>query len=1145
MKRYHTLQRLIVAITKFTSIQFLLMLIVSGMAMATPTDIYGQNVMDKVISIKAEGETIKHVLSVLEKSVNIKFTYNPQAIAIDQKISFDYKDQKLSRILEGIFYPLHISYQLSGNYIILQKQPQNSVGTVINSPGISVTDRIVTGKVTDDTGASLPGVSVSVKGTTLGATTDSEGNYSLAVTGEKLILVFSYIGYKTEEVVLGEQTTVNVKLIVDSKTLDEVVVVAFGTQKEYTVAGAITTIEPGKLQSFGTTRSVSNNLAGQVAGIIAVQRSGEPGYDNSTFWIRGISTFQGARDPLVLVDGVERSLNNIDPAEIESFSVLKDASASAVYGVRGANGVILINTKRGKIGKPSISFRYEQGFTKPAKLPSFLNAADYMELLNTIARETNAPAIPYSQDRIDNTRNQTDPDLYPDVNWLDAITNDHASNSRYNLTASGGSEALRYSLVGSYYSEKGIVARDPAQMWDSSLKLHRYNVRSNVDLDITPSTLLRINIGGYLQDMNRPPQSIDDLFFLAFETPPFVHPTKYSSGEIPVVPERANPWALATQRGYQRVSDSKLESLFGVEQDFDKVIPGLKGRVKFAFDRFSATGVKRSKDPNYYSPSVGRNEDGSLNLVIYRNGQDFLGYEKTSEWGDKSVYMEGSLTYSRAFGKHFLDALLLGNRRNYDKGEALPYRNQGMAARLSYSYDRRYIAEVNFGYNGSENFAKGKRYGFFPSAAIGWILTEEDVMEPLKATFSKIKLRASLGKVGNDRLDGRRFAYITTIGETGGYTWGVNNDYGRGGRREGDYGVANLTWETVTKANLGLELGLLNNSVQFQADFFKEQRKDIFLRRENLPSSSGFVEKPWANYGKVDNQGVDISLNVNKQLSADLLLSVRGTFTYAKNKIIEKDEASAVIGTNRSLTGKPVGQIMGLVAEGLFTTEDFADVSTGQLISTLPRQTFGPVQPGDIKYKDVNKDGAVDALDVSAIGGTVDPQVIYGFGVNVQYKNFDAGTFFQGTGRTSRIIGDATSFMPGSGNGALGNIYSNANDRWTAENPSQNVFWPRLSNASSQISTLANNTQTSSWWLKDMSFLRVRRIEIGYSLPKNVMGRIGIKDSRIFVTGNNLFTFSSFKLWDPEIDTRPDNKPNNGYRYPIMKSVSIGMTFDF
>jgi TonB-linked SusC/RagA family outer membrane protein len=996
-------------------------------------------------------------------------------------------------------------------------------------------EQIVTGKVVDQNGDPVPGVSIMVKASNRGTITNNDGEYSLSVGRSDATLVFTFIGMKSKEVEVDGQSNIDVTMEDEIMGLDEVVIVGYGSQERRSVVGSISTIEPKKLQS-GTTRALSNNLAGKLSGVLAVQRSGEPGYDGSSFWIRGISTFtENGGQPLVLIDGIERTLDDIDPAEIASFSILKDASASAVYGVRGANGVILINTVRGEVGPLSIDVRYEKGFTQPVKLPEFLGAADYLQLRNSIAQDEGRLTLPHQQRTIDRIRSGYDKDLYPDVDWLDEITRDYGTNDRFNITASGGSAMLRYAIVGSYYGEKGILARDTRNGWDSSIKVDKYNLRSNVDLDLTPTTLLRVNIGGYLQDRNTPPQSIDDLFNSAFETPPYVHPTQYSSGEIPRVVQRQNPWALATQRGYERHSASKLESLFEVTQGLNFLLSGLKASFKFSFDRFSDNSVIRSKDPDYYIPASGRDVEGNLITDINDFGQEFLGHERGSEWGNKSTYIESSLIYKQNFGSHYLDGLFLFNRRNYDDGSALPFRNQGIAGRASYSFARKYITEFNFGYNGSENFAEGQRYGFFPSVAVGWVMSEEEFMSSLSSTFSNIKFRASYGLVGNDNLEGRRFAYITTIGETDDYRWGVNNDYFRAGRWEGDFGVQDLTWETVTKTNLGVEIGLWH-SVNLQVDLFKEQRRDIFMQRRTIPASSGFVNTPWANYGKVDNEGIDLVLDVNHQISNDLFISARGTFTYAQNEIIERDEPATIVGTSRSEIGHPVGQFFGLVDQGLFTDDDFVDIEEGILNPDIPTPTFtSSVRPGDIRYKDVNNDGVIDDLDETAIGGTYDPQIVFGFGVNLQYKDFDFGFFLQGNAETYRMIGeDASYFIPGSGGGALGNFYSNVDDRWTVDNPRQDVFWPRLSN---EINS--NNNRSSTWWLRDMSMMRVKNVEFGYSLPDELIGRVSMKSARVFVRGDNLLTFSDFDLWDPEAGT------NTGFRYPVMKSISFGANIRF
>lgn len=988
----------------------------------------------------------------------------------------------------------------------------------------------INGKVMDQSNQPLPGVNIMIKGTNTGTITDIDGNYFIEVPSRDAVLTYQYIGFETTEMRVGNQININVNLKEIATDLNEVVVVGYGSQKRASVIGSIATIEPTRLQQ-STTRALSNNLAGQLAGVIAVQRSGEPGADGSDFWIRGISSFQGNTSPLVLVDGIERTLDDLNPAEIESFSVLKDASASAVYGVRGANGVILVNTKRGEMGKPKVSVNYEQSFTAPVKLPEYIGAADYLSLLDEIKQDAGYGAL-YGEELIEKYRSGVDPDLYPDVNWLDAVTRDFGINQRVNLSINGGNEFIRYALIGSYYGERGIFETDKSQDWDSTTRLSKFNLRSNIDVNLTKTTIARISIGGYLQEQNGMAVSSGTVFGSAFETPPYTQPTRYSSGEIPKDKSRTNAWSLATQHGYSTNSKSKIESLFSLEQDLKFLLPGLKAKALFSFDRYSNSGITRSKSPTYYDPaSASRNEDGSLNLVVSEYGQDFLSTSQTKEWGNKATYFEANLSYSNDFGKNHVDALFLYNQRDYENGDAVPYRRMGIAGRASYMYDSRYVAEFNFGYNGSENFAKGKRFGFFPSVALGWLLSEEKFMEDYKDIFSKIKFRGSWGLVGNDQLAGRRFAYISTIEKDDtGYHWGASADNWHAGYHEGEFGNVDMTWETVEKINVGFELGLWN-ALELQVDLFQEHRRDIFMQRNNIPTAAGFLKFPWDNFGKVDNKGIDMSLTFNKQINKDLFVGFRGTFTYAENKIIEQDEAPGIIGTNRSSTGLPVGQLFGLVAERLFTEEDFEDVERGVLKPGIPNQTFSStVRPGDIKYLDIDGDGEVTDKDVKPIGGTYDPQIVYGFGANAAYKGFDLNVFFQGNGKTYRFIG-GQNFLPGSG---LGNILTNYNDRWTVDNPSQDVFYPRLSDGPNN-----NNSQNSTWWLRNMSLLRMKDVELGYTLPKRLITNIGLSSLRVYLKGTNLLTFSGFKLWDPEVDT------SNGAAYPIMKSFAFGLDINF
>lgn len=1097
-------------------------------------NVIAQQANDNTITISRQNAPLSEVIKLIEENSKYTFFYDAAKIDINQKVNLDVKSAPIQDAVTQMLSKTNIRFEVSNSQIVLypKSAPAKKEGAL----------KTVSGRVIDETGETLIGVVIAVKGKSTGTVTDFDGNFSLEVNPKDEIL-FSYVGYATKEfpaTVLGQGSQITMGI--SSQQMQEVVVVGYGSQKRASVVGAITSLEPAKL-NVSTTRSLSNDLAGNIAGVIAVQRSGEPGYDNSEFWIRGISTFKGAgKNPLVLVDGIERSLNDIDIAEIESFSVLKDASATAVYGVRGANGVILITTKKGKVGKTSIQVSVEHSITKPQQLPKFLNSADYLTLLNRIHYQdlpyVNDGYTPVSDEVIGLYRSHYDRELYPDVNWLDAITNSTANNTRVSFDLNGGSEKLRYSFVGAYYNESGITTSDPSKDWNSDINLNRFNLRSNVDVNITSTTTLTFNLGGYLQRRNAPEKGIDAVFDQAFTTPPHVIPTRYADGRIPKPDHIENPWAFLTQTGFQRNAKSNFESLFVVDQDLKDLLDGLKIKGIFSFDYFTENAVKRAGNPVYYKPASGRDfVTGALQFSAPpSDGQEFLDYKKEAEYGTNSTYFEANLSYDRTFNsKHYINALFLYNQRDYDNGEKVPFRHQGIAGRAAYTYLGKYVAEFNFGYNGSENFAPGKRYGFFPSVAVGWILSEEAFMESLNKTFNKIKFRASYGLVGNDQLDGRRFAYQTTISETDEYQFGNSSSFSNiKGLREGDVGIPDLTWETVKKANLGIEFGLWR-MIDLQVDFFHERRENIFMQRNQYPNSAGFPVNPWANFGVVTNKGFDIALDVNKQITKDWFVSARGSATYARNKIIEQDEDIAKIGTYRSGTGKPVGQIFGLIADGVFTDDDFVDVNTGELKPGIPKHKFTDrVYPGDIKYRDMDNDDEITMKDQTAIGGTENPELVYGFGLNTSFKGFDFGFFMQGNGRTYRMIGKDNTFLPGSTSGARGNIFTNATDAWTVDNPRSDAFYPRL-----HIGYNANNSQESTWWLKDMSVLRLKNMEVGYTFPKKLIQKAAMEHARVFLRGTNLFHFSDFKLWDPELNT------DDGLKYPIMASYSMGVQVKF
>ncbi len=1087
-----------------------------------------------VISLHVNG-TIKDVLQAIEKKSDFVFIYSDDISRdLNGRSSISANRERLDKILDQVLTPSNLLYHVRENQIAISKAQQRTRNANTTKP---VSLKIV-GRVVDEKGEPLIGVNIQEEGTNNGVITDANGYYSIYnVSSSKAAIKFSYVGYVSQTITVGNQRQINIKMKADEKGLEEVVVVGYGTQKRASVVGAISAVKPSILQ-MNQSRSLTNALAGQVAGIIAVQRSGEPGRDASDFWIRGISSFGAGTTPLVLVDGIERSINNISPEEIESFSVLKDATATAVYGVKGANGVILIQTKRGKVGKPRIQVKADFGISTPTKLPKFVDGATYMEVMNIANRYTSGKDM-YSQEAIDATRNQTDPDLYPNVDWLKTVTKDYVPNGRVSLDINGGSERLRYSMVASYYGEKGITVTDDNVNFDATNKLSRYNIRTNLDMDLTPSTLINVSLGGYIMDKRTPGWNPTDIIYLAFKDTPISFPKIYSNGQIPAYTSQTNPWAAATHTGFISTNSSSIQSVFAVTQDIGRLwkpLDGLKAKATFSFDSYAWNSFNRTKTQTTYMAS-GRDTQGNLITSMTNQGSNFLGYSKSSG-GNRAIYFEGQLNYSKRIAEnHQIDGLFLYNMRNYINSDAtsatesLPYRSQGLAGRISYSYKDTYFAEANFGYNGSENFAPGKKWGFFPSVAAGWMVSNEKFMQSLSSTISKLKIRASYGLVGNDQLSGRRFAFLSTISNINGYTYGSSGSIGYDGYAEGEFGVTNLSWETVKKFDLGLEVNLWN-CLNIQADYFHERHEDIFMQRKTIPETAGFTTAPWANYGIVKNAGYEFQMDMNKQFNKDFFLSLRGTFTYSHNKILEYDESAALKSTTRAHTGNPIFQYYGLNAVGVFQEEDF--LADGSLRKGIPTPTFGVVKPGDIRYSDTNKDGKIDANDYAPIGKPYVPEIIYGFGFSAKYKDFDLSAFFQGATRYSNMIqGDM--LIPGSGGGGLGNIYSNWNDRWDDANPyKKNIFWPRFSTTKS-----ANNMLYSTWWLKDASYLRLKNLEIGYTIPKSWQKAALMRDARIFFRGTNLWTWSAFKMWDPEIGSE------DGLQYPPMKVYSLGFQITF
>ncbi|WP_308992398.1 TonB-dependent receptor [Mariniflexile litorale] len=1000
---------------------------------------------------------------------------------------------------------------------------------------------VITGIVTDSKGIPLPGVNVSEKNTNNGAITDFDGNFTIKVSSQNSVLVFSYVSLKTLEITVGQNTKLNIQLENDPQSLDEVVLVGYGSQKRISVVGAQSTIKPQELKQ--PVANISTMLAGRVAGLTGVQRDGLPGYDGADIWIRGISSFGNAK-PLVLVDGVERSLDNLNPNDISSFTILKDASATAVYGIRGANGVILIETKKGTLGKPKVTVDYNEGVTFFTKVPELANGETYMRLANE-ALTTRGQIPRYSEEYIQNTVNKVDPFLYPDVDWIDAVFNDFGRNRQGFVNVSGGSEDAVYYVSVGYYDETGLFVTDGFEDYDSDTRFKRYNFTSNLTVDITKTTKAHVGVQGYVSDGTYPGAGVGSVFSAAMEAPPVVYPVLYPGGFVPGRSSNGglrNPYADVARRGYQNQIKNNLNSNLRLTQQLNFLTEGLSWTGMFAFDTYNQQYITRNKRETTYfvDENFPYTEDGELLLNETYLGQNYLGYDR-SNGGNRKFYIETSFSYNRDFDKHSISGLFLYNQSDYvdafagDFIGSIPFRNRGVAGRATYAYDDKYFFEVNAGYNGSENFAPSNRYGFFPSLAFGWVASNEKFFEPISNTISYLKIRYSDGLVGDESGAGR-FAYLDRVDQAGGfgYTFGENAT-GQDGIRETYYGV-DVAWSESRKQDLGIEMNLFDNKLQLIFDVFKEHTEGAFLRRRDLPNYLGLTGDPYGNLGIVENKGFDGSINFSNSFG-DFNLGFRGTFSYNRNNILKNGDPKQLYDWQDRI-GTPLLAIYGLEALGLYSLDDDSN-GDGFITSDdgdFPEQ-FGQIMPGDIRYRDLNEDGKIDSYDQKEIGQGDVPALTYGFGVTVECKGLDISLFFQGQNEADRII-NGGGIRPFDGGGGTTNLYAIAEDRWTPENDNSNVFYPRLSFGDTGIGQ-NNNSQTSTWWLRDIDFLRLKTAEIGYSFPEKFSSKFGIENTRIYMRGTNLFTLSKFDLWDPELNT------SNGATYPNISVISFGFNVLF
>lgn len=989
--------------------------------------------------------------------------------------------------------------------------------------------RTVTGTITDAVdGSPLIGVNIKLKGTTTGVISDIDGNYSIEVDSRKSILIFSYIGYKTREVPVEDLGVINVKLTSDNELLDEVVIVGSGTQKKVSVTGAISSVKGAALKA--PSSSLTSSLAGRLAGVMVNTTSGEPG-SASEFYIRGISTFGGRKTPLILLDDVEISstdLNNIPAETIESFSILKDASATAIYGSRGANGVMLVTTKSGQENtKTQINVTVENSFQSMMNFPKFVDGATWMELYNEGQINRGATSLMYSQERIDNTRNKVNPYVYPDVNWRDLLFKDMAMSQRANVNLQGGGSRVSYYMSLNVNHDSGLLDSPQIYSFNNNINNLSYNFQNNLQVKVTPTTKIRLNMNAQIQNRKGPNYKTQDLFIMTHTANPIFFPAtlpaqkgdkhmRFGNAILSNATLRTNPYAHMAS-SFKQVDENMMHTTMRIDQTLDFVTKGLSANALIHFKNTSSQAFTRSIEPYYYritkwTPGTDQYDMERLGT----SGTEYIYTSDISRYTERTITMQFQLDYKRQFGMHNVGGMLMYMQRDF-KRDVLPNRNQGFSGRFTYDYGQRYLAEFNFGYNGTERLARADRFEFFPAMSLGWVISNEAFFEPLRDKVDNLKVRASFGEVGSDDLDyPTNFVYIDQVSlDKIGWTTGDNfNTYKVGPQLE-RYAVQNACWERSQKLDVGIDITLFRNwNIIF--DYFHEKRYNILMMRAAWPNMIGFSNAlPYSPIGEMSNQGYEVSTSYSTQIGKNLTIDFRGNFTYTKNKYVYIDEIWHEYPWQIK-TGRPLSYQYGYVAEGLFGSQEEIDNHAKQELGSTP-------MPGDIKYRDLNGDGVINSYDqafISELGK--DPRIQYGFGVNLTYKKWDLGVFFNGSAMRKINMNKDGGVHPFGAESH--NVFQYvAENRWTEENQNPHAQYPRLGITNSETD---NNRQNSTYWLRNGNFLRFKQLEVGYTF----------KYGRVYLTGDNIAVFSPFKEWDPELEW---------YKYPLQRTFNIGLQLNF
>lgn len=1024
----------------------------------------------------------------------------------------------------------------------------------------------IKGRVIDETlKEAVPGANVSVKGTTIGTITNYDGNYSIVVPSKKSVLVISFMGYITQEIVVGDRKTINVNLKEDAQSLDEVVVIAYGNQDKGLVTSAISSISNKELIK-SPVASVTNVLAGAMPGVSSIQSSGQPGKDAADIYVRGSGSLNNSMSkPLILVDGVEREFSQIDPNEIESISVLKDASSTAVFGVRGANGVVLVTTRRGKSGKPQISVSTSLGLQQPISLVEQTGSYEFARFWNM---KQNMDGITdkklyFTPEQVEAYRTGSDPIMYPSMDWKKYIFNDVYLQSKNNINISGGSDDVKYFISIGYLYQNGLLKELPGQKYDNNYRYDRYNYRANIDANLTKTTTMKLGIGGNLgktqeplnvvsgtgQDQN--PWVIAQIWSHPFAGPGFINGvrTLVPKDLVPLGEILRDGMFVFYGKGFTQNYQTTLNLDLDITQKLDFLTKGLSVSVKGAYDNSFKLFKKRAggdveSQTVYYKSYFDSNglmdqtdPDYDKSLIYLPSGSDTpLTYSEERGRG-QNWYIEGRINYERTFGDHKVSGLVLYNQsRNYypDAYTYIPRSYIGLVGRVTYSYLSKYLFDVNMGYNGSENFAPGKnRFGLFPAFSAGWVASAEKFMENQKIV-DYLKFRVSWGRVGSDKGVDSRFMYMPAVWQSSGsYSFGVQNPDGSPAFGISKIGNPAVTWETADKQNYGIDVKFLNSRLSVNFDYFMEKRTGILITPESTPNIIA-TSLPNLNIGKVDNHGYEIAVEWSDNIGKDFNYYINANASFARNKIIYKDEVPKQFGYMNETGGSTGRQTDVYKYIRLYQYSDFIQGPNGELTlkPELP-QPYQKVYPGDAMYADLNGDKIVDGNDKCVAGYADRPEYTFGLNLGCNWKGFSLSMQWAGSTNVSRMY-DIEYRIPFTNAGKRGLLTYFYDGCWTPENQ-QGAIYPRPSEESESW-----NSEPSTLWLQDASYLRLKSLNIGYTITdKPFLKKLGISSLGFTFSGYNLLTFSPLKYLDPE------SKPDRFGDYPLIKLYSFGLNLNF